>query len=133
MSHTRSANMNNITVNIYTWVRKCFLFQIIGLSNGRRISRLFCGKFLNWILFDFFFYLFSGWKRLWCPEETNEKWEWFLYRCCEMFTRTVKEKKNWNLYIVLFSFFRNDAEMYYVRALRKTSDTLQKLAGRTKG
>jgi len=34
---------------------------------------------------------------------------------------------------MILVFFRNEAEANYVRALRKSSDTLQKLAGQTKG
>jgi hypothetical protein len=39
-----------------------------------------------------------------------------------------------NIYLNLYGFFvRRDAEALYARALDKNSDTLQKLAGRSKG
>jgi hypothetical protein len=46
-----------------------------------------------------------------------------------------KKKRNdhFYFYIYFFVLFRNDAEIYYIKSLRKTSDTLQKLAGKTKG
>ena len=48
-----------------------------------------------------------------------------------MFARTVTSK----IQVVKIDvfFYRNDAEVAYVKALRKNSDTLEKLARRMKG